>query len=103
MCVFMLAYAFVCIFVCVPVFLYILAGYACYVSQFFQKNLKFYVSTFIEIVKLFELFLKTHPSKLFKSYEYMHTHYFMSQYVRSSVADNEDTRRPFVQFKCSFQ
>ena len=47
-----------------------LPGYACYTGQFFQKNLKFYATTFIGIAKLFAIFLKTHPSKLFKNYEY---------------------------------
>ena len=43
-----------------------------YAGQFFQKNLKFYISTLIGIAKLFEIFLKTHPSKLFKNYKYIY-------------------------------
>ena len=50
-----------------------LADYTNYAGQFFQKNIKFYVSTFIRIAKLFEIFLKTHPYKLLKNYEYTHT------------------------------
>ena len=49
-----------------------LAGYARYAGEFFQKNLKFYVSTFIGIPKVFEIFLKTHPPKLLKHYEYVY-------------------------------
>ena len=51
-----------------------LAGYTWYASQFSQKNLNFFACTFIEIAKLFEIFLKTHPSKLFKNYGYIYIH-----------------------------
>ena len=51
-----------------------LEGYACYAGQFFKKNLKLYVSTFNGNAKLFEIFLKTYSSKLFKNYECMYTY-----------------------------
>ena len=47
-----------------------LAGYALWSD--FSNNLKFYASTFIGIVKLFKIFLKTRPYKLFKNYEYIY-------------------------------
>ena len=40
-------------------------------GHFPQKDLEIYASAFIEIYKLFETFLKIHPSKSFKNYEYI--------------------------------
>ena len=63
------------------------------------------MSIFIGISKLFEIFLKTGPSKLFKNYEKKKKNfymcYFILQCVRYSAAGSEDTRRTSVQFKNS--
>ena len=77
----------------------ILEGWARNAGQFLQKNLYIYVSTFIGICKLFEMFLKTNPFKLFNNY----MHYFTLQCVRYGAAGSEGTCRSFVRFKDSLQ